>query len=723
MTSTQSPIVKVSRRDFLKVTNAALGSGLVLGFNLHGLAQASGKFEPNAWVSIDTAGVTTITLSRSEMGQGVITGMPMMLAEELEADWSKVQVYKAQSNQKIYGSQNTGGSGSIRGGWQTLRRAGATAREMLTSAASQKWGVPWESCVADNGYITHPPTGRKLSYGELATAAAAIPVPQDPKLKDPEKFRIIGKPTKRLDVPSKVDGTAEFGIDVKVPGMLQAVAERCPVFGGKVVSFDATKAKAVPGVKDVLKVSDTTVAVVADSVWAAMQGRKALSVTWDEGPNAQLSSAALREKMIAEARQDGVEMRKEGAFAEGYKSAAKTLEASYELPFQDHAPMEPQNCTAQVKDGKCVLWAPTQVPNTVQADVARDLGIKPEDVTVNLTLLGGGFGRRLWGDYALEAARVSKAVNAPVKIQFTREDDIQHGFYRPMSIHAMKGAVNAEGWPVAWQHVMVSPSIVTQMLRGGQVGNGFDPQVQGQMTNVYAIPHLRLGYVMANTPVPVGWWRAVYHTQINLADECFVDELAALGGKDPLALRLHLLKDDRQVKYGNVSYSTARLRNVVQLAAEKAGWGKPAPSGRHRGLACCAAFGSYCALVTEVSLRGANFRVDRVVVAMDCGRPINPLSMEAQAEGSVVFGISALRSEITIERGRVKQSNFHNYPLMKMADMPKVEVHLVRSTEPPMGAGEPPVPLVAPAVANALFAATGKRIRRLPIKAGDLGVS
>jgi isoquinoline 1-oxidoreductase beta subunit len=591
-----------------------------------------------------------------------------------------------------------------------MRKAGAAAREMLVEAAAQKWSVDKKSCRAENGVVLHVPTKRKLTYGSLAEAAAKLPVPADVPLKDPAQFRVIGKSTKRLDTPDKVNGRAEFGIDVRRPGMLYAVVARCPVFGGKVASFDATKAKAVPGVKNVIQIS-SGVAVIADSTWTAMQGRRALDVKWDEGANAQVSSESISKLFAERAAQSGVEARKEGDAAAALAGAVKKIDAVYEAPFLAHATMEPQNCTADVRGDRCDVWAPTQFQTMSQGVAAKICGLKPEAVFIHTTFLGGGFGRKAGTDFVIEAVETSKAIGAPVKVTWSREDDTQHDFYRPASYARMSGALDAQGWPVAWTTTVASPSIMNAWFPGS-IKNNLDPtSVEGVNNLPYSIPNILVDYQLTDTGIPVGFWRSVGNSQNGFFSESFMDELAAAGKKDPYEFRRRFLD------------KAPRHLGVLELAAKKAGWDRPLPAGRFRGIAVLFAFESYCAQVVEISVdRSARtLKVHRVVCAVDVGRVVNPTNITAQSESAIVYGLtSALYGEITIAQGRVEQTNFNNYPMMRIDEMPVVEVHIVPSEEKPTGAGELAVPPVVPALCNAIFAATGKRIRRLPIRPEDL---
>ena len=697
----------LTRRDFLR-TSALGGAGLVIAFYLPSKADLRGRgaqppFQPNAWLQIDPEDNVTIWVGKSEMGQGVRTSLPMIVAEELDADWTRVQIEPALAEARKYGNQLTGGSTSVRTSWEPLRKAGAQARAMLISAAAQSWGVAPDSCHTENGSVVHDASGRRVRYGSLAEAAAQLRVPEKPSLKSAKDFRIIGQSLPRLDIPTKVDGSAQFGIDVCVPGMLFAVVVRCPVFGGKLAHFDASHAKKVKGVRAVTPIS-SGVAVVADSTWGAMEGRKALDVTWDEGRDAALTSAEIRHRFASLAVGPAAVAREEGDAEAALKRAARRLEAVYEVPFLAHATMEPMNATADVRPGSCEVWAPTQFPSMAQEVAGKIAGLPPESVKVHITLLGCGFGRRAEADFVADAVETSKAVQTPVQVLWTREDDMQHDSYRPASYHVLRAGLDADGRVIAWMHRVVAPSIEAQ--RGEKLEGGLDPSaVDGAADLPYAIPNLRVDYVMANTPVPVGYWRSVYASQTAFANECFLDEIAVAAGMDPVKLRRDLLR--------NAPHHKA----VLELVAEKSGWGQPLPEGHFRGLAVHRSFHSYVAQAVEVSLeKDGTPQVHRVVCAIDCGLPVNPAGIISQMQSGIVYGLSAaLRGRITIDKGRVEQSDFADYPVLRFDEMPQVEAHIVPSTEPPTGTGEPALPPIAPAVANAVSAARGRRIRKLPI--------
>jgi isoquinoline 1-oxidoreductase beta subunit len=713
--------MRVDRRNFLK-TGVAGATGLVIGFYLPGdfealAAAPAGSAAPaalNAWMRIGADDSVTILIDKSEMGQGILTALCMIAAEELECDWKKIRPEFAPTAKEYinpaFGIQGTGGSSSVRSSWDPMRKAGAAARDMLLQAAAQKWGVAKTACRAENGVILHVATKRRLTYGSLAEAAAKFPVPQDVPLKDPKQFHTIGKSTKRLDTPDKVNGRAEFGIDVRRPGMVYAVVERCPVFGGKVASFDATKAKAVPGVKNVIQIS-SGVAVVADSTWAAMQGRRALDVKWNEGPNGQVSSDSISKLFAERTGQPGAVARKEGDAASAFAGAAKKIEAVYEVPYLCHATMEPMNGTAHVRPDGVELWLPTQFQTISQTVAAKIAGVAPEAVNIHTTFLGGGFGRRSELDFVAESVEISKAVSAPVKLTYSREDDMQHGMYRPASYCRMAAGIGADGWPVAFTSSIACDSIMARRFPD-QVKDGVDETSVEALANIpYAIPNILVDYQLTVAGIPVGFWRSVGASQNGYFSESFVDEMATAAQKDPYEFRRHLLaKFPRHV-------------GVLDLAAQKAGWDKPLPAGRFRGIAVLTAFQSYAAQVVEISVNRTErtLKVHRVVCAVDVGRVVNPTNIVAQSESAVVYGLTAaLHNAITISRGRVEQTNFDSYPILRMDEMPVIEVHIVPSEEKPTGAGELSVPPLAPALCNAIFAATGKRVRRLPIRPEDL---
>ncbi len=677
----------LTRRGFLKIT-AGTGAGLVLGCYARPLTKreeiSGADLAPGAWLRVDGDGIATVTISKSDMGQGSRTALATIVADELGIAWENVRVEQADANPEKYGSQGTGGSGSVRGRFMPLRYAGATARMMLVAAAAQKWGVSPDACRVEMGKVVQVGgPGAELGFGELASAAAALPVPERSavKLKDPKDFVYIGKPVKRVDAPAIVMGKATYGLDVHVEGLKIASIERPPAFGARLKSFEDRAAKKVPGVLAVLE-TPAGLTVIADHTWSALAGRDRLQVEWDMGPNADLDSAKILAMLKAEVK----------PFPE--MAAAKTIEVAYDLPFLAHAPMEPMNCIAHVHDGRCEVWAPTQSADGARGAVARALGMQPDDVLLHVPLIGGGFGRRLNADYAVEAALISKAFGGPIQVVWTRTDDMRNDYYRPTSHHAMKGGVDASGMPVAWAHQMIGP--------GGGAGEMRATRLQ------YGIEGALMGQGGASIPVPTGAWRSVGSSQLGFVNECFFDELARLGGQDPLELRLKTVQNPR-------------LKKCLETVRDRSDWGKPMPKGQGRGVACFDGFGSLVAHVVEVTVKGGVVKVNRVVAAVDCGVVVSPSGVMAQIEGTVVDGIStALHAGITIAGGGVEQKNFYDYPWIRMAEMPHVEVHLVPSGDSPGGMGEPGYPSVPPAVMNAVFAATGKRIRRLPMREGDL---
>lgn len=700
----------LSRREFVGAGIAA-GTGLVIGFYLpHKGSAQKDSFSPNAYLRITPDNKVTVVVARSEMGQGIRTALPMILAEELEADWKQIEIEQAGAS-TLFGDQTTGGSASIRTTWDPMRKAGATAREMLISAAALTWGVPRGSCTAEGGHVKHAASGRSLSYGDLVAKASTLPIPSDVTLKQSKDYKIVGQRLPRVDSPDKVKGEAVFGIDFNIPGMKYATLLRCPTIGGKVSAFDDKDSKKISGVSYIGKTGDSAVAVVADSVWGAMEGRRVLNVTWDEGPNKDLNTAGITASLKQAASKKGVTLYSAGDPA---KAAGRRISAEYSLPFMAHAPMEPGNCTAHYQGTKCEMWIPTQVPQDCRDSVATAIGLDPDQVKVNVTLMGGGFGRRLEHDYAVEAALVSKAINAPVKVLWTREDDMRFSTYRPASLHQLSATLDGSGVPSGLTHRIIAPSISGQ--KGQPVPNGVDPDLPDEAGPVYGIPNYMIESVLADTPVPLGWMRSVYALQAAFALESFIDELAGAAGKDPLKYRLQLLAKDQDLPYFTTTWHTARMRGVLQLAAEKSGWDKPLPPGRYRGVACFGCFQSYMAEVVEISIENDQPKVHRVVAAVDCGQVVNPSILEQQIQGGIVYGLAnALRAKITVEKGRIVQGNFDDYAPLRMDETPVVEAYAVQSAEAPTGIGEPSVPPLAPALCNAMYAATKKRIRALPI--------
>ena len=706
----------LNRRSFLQVS-AAAGGGLLVGACLPSwtgtdLVSAAGSFEPNVWIKVNTDDTVRIMLTMLEMGQGVMTSMPMLVAEELDFDWSRIKTEWAGADPK-YGNPNfggqqlTAGSNSVRGMWKVLRESGATARVMLVQAAAQTWGVPENSCTTDKGEVIHQASGRRLKYGALVDKAAALPVPSGVTLKDPKNFKVLGNSLARLDVPEKVNGSAVFGIDVKLPGLLTAKVVRCPVFGGKVARFNADKAKAVPGVKNVVQITNG-VAVVADNYWSASRGAQALEVTWDEGRLAKLTSADILAKYRELAQQPGKVARNDGN-ADSTIASSKSFERTFEAPFLAHATMEPMNCTADVRADGCDVYVPTQGQTPSHQAAVAASGLPADKVKVHVTYMGGGFGRRGEADFVMDAVETSKAIGKPVKVIWSREDDMQHDYYRPVSYARMWGAVDGSGKPTVFKQHIVQQSLMKRI--GGLPPNGVDfISVDGSANLPYDIPNIRVEYTEHDPGIPFGFWRSVGASFQGFVVEAFIDEMAAAAGKDPFQFRRDLLG------------KSPRHKAVLELAAEKAEWGKPLAAGRARGIAVMDAFGSYLAQVTEVSVdaRGA-VRVHRIVCTVDTGWVINPDTIKAQMEGGIVYGLTAaLRGEITIKNGRVEQRHFGDYQMLRHNEMPVIEVYIVPSTEMPGGIGEPSTALAAGSLVNAVAAATGRRIYSLPIKADQL---
>ena len=705
----------VTRRDFLR-SSAGAGAGLLIALYLPsgdrltklGEHRDPAGLSPNAWLVIGTDDTVTVYLDKSEMGQGVMTALPMILAAELDADWRRVRVEQAPVTAAFlalrHGRLSTGGSTSVRTSWDPMRTAGAAARELLVAAAATQWGVDASACHTESGKVLHAASGRSVTYGQVAAAAGKLQVPAQPRLKQATEFRIIGTRAKRVDTPAKTNGTAGFGIDTRQPGMLVAVVKRCPVFGGKVARFDAAKAKAVPGVRQVVEIS-SGVAVVADGYWPAYTGRDALTVEWDLGHNATLDSAGIWKRFEDRIAQPLALVRDTGNVATA--DPDKTVEAEYRLPYLAHATMEPMNCSAHVRADGCDVWVPTQNQTGALDTTAKITGLSRDQVAIHTTFLGGGFGRRSDTDFVSDAVEASKAVGAPVKVIYDRPDDIQHDGYRPAALHRLSAKLDANGWPVAWTHKFVAPSI---LARYGEraVDKGLDGDaISGTGDDFpYTIPNMHVEYGIPESPVPVWWWRSVGHSSTDFVVESFLDELAAAGGKDPVELRRHLLAD-----------SPRRLA-VLNLAVEKSGWGTPLPNGHARGIALLDGFGNTIVVqVAEVSVEAQKVRVHRVTCAVDCGVVVNPAIVESQMESAIIYGLSAaLMGEITLKDGRVEQSSFHDYPVIRMNEAPKIDVHIVESSEHPGGIGEPGTPPIAPAVANAVFALTRKRVRELPIR-------
>jgi isoquinoline 1-oxidoreductase beta subunit len=711
-------IANPSRREFIKTTAIVTG-GLVIAFAVPsakrfaaaGLPQGIVSFAPNAFLRVGSDDSVTVLVAHSEMGQGIWTSLPMLIAEELDADWSKIKVEHAPAApvyaHTAFGMQMTGGSSSTYSEFERYRQAGATARALLVQAAAKRFGVKPAECRTENSMVIAG--SQRMRYGELADAAAKLKAPKTVSLKDPKDWKLIGKATKRLDSPEKTTGRAQFGMDVRFDDLLTAVVARPPVFGATVKSFNADKARAVAGVRNVVQVP-SGVAVVADHFWAAKLGRDALSVDWDLGPNASLDSAALREEFRRLADTQGVTAVKAGDAAAALSKAVKTVDVEYAVPYLAHAPMEPLNCTVKIGKDQCEIWTGTQFQTLDQMVAARITGLKPEQVQIHTTFLGGGFGRRATptSDFVTEAVQVAKAAGKPVKTVWTREDDVRGGYYRPAYVHRVRIGLNEVGQPMAWKHTVVGQSILAGTpFEPVMVKNGIDAtSVEGVSDSPYfkELANHRVDLHSPQTGIPVLWWRSVGHSHTAFVMESLVDELALAAGKDPVEYRRGLLKEH------------PRHLGVLNLAAQKAGWGQPLPAGRARGIAVHESFGSYIAQVAEVSVDKGSVRVHRVVCAVDCGIAVNPAGIEAQLESGVAFGLgAALHSELKFKDGRVQQPNFHDYRVLRLNEMPVVEVHIVPSTEKPGGVGEPGTPPIAPAVANAVAALTGKRLRELPL--------
>jgi isoquinoline 1-oxidoreductase beta subunit len=707
----------MQRRDFLKISIAASG-GLLIGFQFPGIdslasAQPSvSTFMPNAFVRIGTDERITVIVNHSEMGQGVYTSLPMLLAEELDADWAKVSYESApvdpKYNHPAFGMQITGGSSSVWSGLEQFRQAGAAARALLVAAAAQRWNVDPTACRTGSGAVFDR-SNRRLTYGQLVESAAKLTPPEHVELKDPKTFTLIGKPIKRLDTPVKLNGQAVFGIDVKLPGMLTAVIARPPIFGAKMKSFDDSRARSLPGVRKIVAVP-AGVAVIADTFWHAKTARDVLAVDWDEGSMQTFSTSQMMQEFRERSKTTGTSVRKEGDAEGALANAAKKIEAVYEVPYLSHLMMEPLNCVVDLRPDSCEVWTGSQFQTVDRANAAKVAGLPNEKVELHTTFLGGGFGRRAnpQSDFVVEAVHVAKAAGAPVKVIWTREDDMRGGWYRPAFLHAIEGGIDSNGDPVGWRSRLVGQSIMagTPFAAMMMKGKDYDPaSVEGVDDLPYAIPNLTVESHQAEIKVPVQWLRSVGHSHTAFAVECFVDELAALAQKDPYQFRRQLL------------LKQPRYLGVLDLAAQKAGWDRPLPKGMGRGMAVHFAFGSYSAHVAEVSVADGKVRVHRMVCAVDCGQYVNPGIIEAQLQGGAIFGASAaLFQELTFEHGRLQQTNFNTFPVMRINECPEIETYIVQSNEKAGGIGEPGVPCAAPAIANALFAVTGKRIRRLPIR-------
>lgn len=721
--------VNPSRRTFLKagvLLTTGAGGGMLLGFSLPAaggpplragvtdelvnVVSPQGVYAPNAFVQIGTDGQVTLIMPKVEMGQGVYTAIPMLLAEELEVPLSRVVIAHAPPDEKLFfdpllGGQLTGGSTSIRYAWDPMRQAGAVARTVLVSAAAARWQVDPSTCKASDGAVLHAATGRRLTYGELVTDAAKLPVPKEVALKRPDQFQIVGKPLKRLDGVPKGNGTATFGIDVMIPDMKFAIIVNCPVFGGKVASVDDSVAKQVPGVTQVV-VLDDTVAVIGEHTWAAKRGASALKIRWNDGPNGKMVTRDLFDDMKRAAKKTGAVAKSVGDIRGALDKAASTFAAAYEQPFLAHAPMEPVNCTLHVKADSCEVWTGTQVPTRAIDEVAKATGVARDKIVLYNHLLGGGFGRRLEADMVYQAARVAKRVNGPVKVIWTREEDVQHDIYRPCYYDEVTVGLDSKGKPVAWYHKVVGSSILARFAPS-VFKNGIDIDAVEVITDLpYAIATQQIEYIREEPRnVPTGWWRGVGPTRATFVVESLIDELAIRANSDPVQYRQSILGP------------TPRARNVLDIAAKMANWGSALPKGSGRGVSVMHAFGSFLCMIAEVSVdKSGDVAVKRVVCAVDAGMLVNPETVEAQMQGGIIFGITgALWGEITFANGRVQQTNFADYRMLRINETPKIEVHLVKSAEAPGGIGEPGTSAIGAALANAVYAATGKRLRKLPL--------
>jgi isoquinoline 1-oxidoreductase subunit beta len=726
--------VKINRRDFLGTSASLAGGAFVIGFHLNASAQdTAGKVESganpfDAWIHIKPDSSAELVLAQSEMGQGVYTSLPMLLAEEADLDWERVTVVQSDA------TKGTGGSGSVRSNYLPLRRAGSQLRWAMIAAAAQRWSVPASECSTSKGEVSHDRTGRKLAYGQLAAEASRIPLPDAKtiKLKEPSQFTLVGRSTPHLDIPDKCTGKARFGLDVRIPGMVYAVIARCPTFGGSPAKFDAAKALAVPGVLQVFEIaargfrvfSAGGIVVVAKTTWAAMEGRKALAITWNHGPNHGETTESLRVQMKEVLAKPPAWTPNSQADDIDAVPSAKRIEAVYEFPFLAHACMEPMNTTIHLRDGKCEVWSPSQGAEAIRGPIAKELGMPESAVTIHTTLMGGGFGRRYQYDFPTEAAQIARHVSSPVQLVWTREDDMTHDFYRPAGMRRMRGALDANGHVLAWSDHLADTAIDAFWSAPGQYkvnGSELAPPLP------YPVPLVRTGFSLITSAVPRAWWRSVENSFHGFAMESFIDELAHAAGQDPYLFRKHLLQlpPVSQAKAGGEegpAPDPRRLLAVLDLVAEKASWGKPLDKGRGRGIACTTTY-AYLAEVAEVTVEGDNIKVDRLVMAVDCGQVINPNGARSQLEGGMLFTMSAVLNEaITIRDGAAEQQNFNDYSVLRMPEAPTVETYFIENHDEPHGLGEAAVWPTGPAIANAICAATGKRLRRMPFHMDEASV-
>ena len=702
-------VKKMDRREFIKISSTA-GSGLILGFylpnKLQGKSLESKIFQPNAWINVQPDNYVKIMVGKSEMGQGVITSLPMIIAEEMDLDWSKVIVEKAPADRSKYGSQMTGGSNSISSSFMKLRKAGATAREMLVTAASEYWGVPENECTTNSSKVFHEKTNKKISYGELATKAGQQLIPKNPSLKNSKNFSIIGKNMSRKDTLPKINGTAEFALDIKLDGMVYATVVHSPIFGGKVISFEKNSLDGINGILDIFEI-ESGIAIVGNNTWTVLKAARKIKINWSEGEAKGVNTDQITEELMKASKKQGGVVRKEGNVKRALKSSKNILEAIYQSPFQAHATMEPMSCTISVEETKCQIWVGTQNPNGALKTVSKLTGLKKEQIEVNVTYLGGGFGRRSSNDFVKESVEIANIVKKPIKLTWSREEDMQNDYYRPASLHVMKGAFDQKKNLTVWKHRITAPSILFSQLV--TIPFPFKEKLdlistEGAKHIPYQIPNMQVDYQMTKTDIPLGFWRSVYSSQNAFANECFMDELAEKAGKDPINFRLELLPEN------------SRDASVIELVADRSGWKSFSNGPIYQGFSSHKSFGTWVAQVARVSVENNQIKVHEVHCAVDCGLVINPNIVKTQISSAIIYGLSAtLKSKITIDDGKVVESNFDDFDVIRMDETPKIKVYLVDSDKPPKGVGEPGLPPIAPAVTNAVYAATGKRFRQLPI--------